>query len=278
MGRRLNIRGLIGIGLLLLAHQAPAVSAGAESPGYFCRLAESLSCHDASSGALLWRSKTASAPGELLLTPQRVWVTQSAELLAFDAGTGRPTIRIPFSARLFQPRRVEDRLLTTDEAGWLTAVDADNGNSLWRRRLSEQWIYPPAVRQGRLYTGGAGGVIMALSAADGAELWRRELGQELVYAPVLSGDLLWVSTFDGHLRGLDPVDGRIRFDRRLEAPLFDLQATPGRLLGADYSGSLLAFDTRERNLLWRKKVSESQRFGFTLNWPWLLSRGQDGAL
>ena len=280
MERRRGMRTLIGIGLLALVRSvslsastmspAAEIPAASPAPEIFCQLANELSCHALSDGRLVWRSDEVAAPGDLLPGGGRLWVTQSADLLALDIRNGRQLQRLTLPARLFSPRLYQGRLLLTDESGWLTVVDADDGHRLWRRRLSSRWVYPPAVSAGRLYAGGADGVVTALAAEDGRVLWRRQLEQELVYSPETASGRLWVSTFDGHLRALNLRSGQVEIDLTWSTPLFELQALGPLLLAADYSGNLVAFDSKDGRLLWQKKVSGSQRFGFSAGGRWIL--------
>ena len=283
MKQRFRIVSLLCSGWMMLsAASVPAATqpASAEhgTPQMLCLLDTRLHCHAVDDGRELWASDTAEAPGSLLLTQGRLWVTQSADLLEFEASTGQVLRRYAMPARLFTPRVSGDRLLLADASGQLTVLDMRSGDTLWRRRLSQRWVYPPAVEGARLYTGGADGAVLALDRDKGRLLWRQDLGQELVYSPVLTAGRLWVPTFDGHLRGLEPASGRILIDRRLETPLFALSAEQGRLIGADYGGWLNAFDTESGRLLWRRRVADRAPFDFELSASWLLAAAPSGAV
>ena len=257
---------LIGLWLLaaLLNPFQAAAEPGTGDSSILCRVTDRLRCHRLPSMALLWQRDDIEAPAELRQQDGRLWITRGRQVFGFELATGHPLFRFENDHLLFAPRAGDSRLFLADQGGWLRALETDSGRELWRRRLSAGWIYPPALDGTRLYTGGSNARVTALDASSGEVLWELEAGQELVTYPLLAGGLLWISSFDAHLQGLDPKNGRRVVDWSLNTPLFDLQVSGNRLVGADYAGRLQAFDLRNLRRAWSTAVAESQQYRFVL--------------
>ncbi len=258
---------LIGLWLLaaLLNPLQAAAEPGAGDSSILCRVTDRLRCHRLPSMALLWQRDDIEAPAELRQQDGRLWVTRGRQVFGFELATGHPLFRFENDHLLFAPRARDSRLFLADQGGWLRALDTDSGRELWRRRLSTGWIYPPALDGNRLYTGGSNARVTALEASTGEVLWELEAGQELVTYPLLAGGLLWISSFDARLQGIDPQNGRRVVDWLLDTPLFDLQVSGDRLVGADYAGRLQAFDLPTLRRAWSSAVADSQDYRFALD-------------
>ena len=119
------------------------------------------------------------------------------------------------------------QLLVGDAAGYLSSLDALDGQLRWRRKLVERVESPtlppssaligapPLVgADGTLYLGGRDGVVTALDLA-GNTRWRYETGSDISATPLQGPDgSIYVGLYDKRLIALDPR-GRLRWQVRL---------------------------------------------------------------
>jgi outer membrane protein assembly factor BamB len=154
-----------------------------------------------------------------------------------------------------------------DEPSEIVALDAEDGDELWRARAEEasNLVTTPVVADGRVLTLDAFGGVIAFDAEDGRFLWRTEVVNPLApRQPFLlreAGAPAPISS-DGEVFAVD-VTGRVyAFDAETGAELWDhalnavSQSSPP-LLTEDHvlvptdTGSLNAVDRRSGHLAWR---------------------------
>jgi len=115
-----------------------------------------------------------------------------------------------------------DTLWVVGEDGWLAALNARNGEQLWKVELDAKGRTPPALGQENLYMGDVTGVVRALSLSDGEPRWTYELNQAVRSGPAVDGGMVYVGTASGRLVCLDEATGAMQWQRELGSLL-----TPG---------------------------------------------------
>jgi alcohol dehydrogenase (cytochrome c) len=78
----------------------------------------------------------------------------------------------------------------TKGSGQLVALDADNGNRLWRRDFPSPDFGCATVSNDVVFTSTFNGTVYALSASDGRTLWEGHMRAGINSCPAVSGDLL----------------------------------------------------------------------------------------
>jgi outer membrane protein assembly factor BamB len=95
------------------------------------------------------------------------------------------------------------RLYIGSDSGWLYALDAENGERLWRFRTGGAVRSSPGLAGDLLYFGSNDGNVYAVEAEAGAERWRFETGGPVRSSPWLGDGVLYVGSQDGSLYALE---------------------------------------------------------------------------
>lgn len=91
--------------------------------------------------------------------------------------------------------------------GFMYALDASSGYSLWRFRTNGPIIGSAALSQDILYFGSADGNLYAVNAESSKEKWRFNAGQPIVSAPIAHQGKVYFGCSDGHLFCVDGKSG-----------------------------------------------------------------------
>ncbi|MGF1463308.1 MAG: PQQ-binding-like beta-propeller repeat protein [Maricaulaceae bacterium] len=107
------------------------------------------------------------------------------------------------------------RVFAMDARGDVVAVDAGDGDVLWRREFEPQYRKDRALRggglafsEGRLFVATGHRYITALDAETGDELWRAEAAAPIHGAPTVAADRVFVITQDNDLLALTASTGQ----------------------------------------------------------------------
>lgn len=126
--------------------------------------------------------------------------------VAWEYDAGAPLVVTPFV--------VDDLAYVvtgrTPESGRLSALDVDNGNVAWERRLDSIADYPPALAGNLVYIGTRAGRLLALDRHTGAEVWTFESSQSILGQPVVEDGVLYFAS--GKVFALDAATGEPRWD------------------------------------------------------------------
>lgn len=121
------------------------------------------------------------------------------QTVAIDAPTGRPMWASEFGGA----NRVgvaSDRVVVSDPAGAVHALDKANGASYWQQAgLARRNVTGAAIHGDHAVVGDFEGYVHWLRLADGAFAARARVGDAVRAAPVVSGDVLLVQGTDGDL-------------------------------------------------------------------------------
>jgi len=232
----------------------------------YCVSSQRLQCFNAQTQQLLWQNTAIKSARGLLLINGKLFVNLDHSALILDAHNGKTLARWDNEGTLFDPVVSANRLILSDQQGWLRVIDLASGQTMWRRKIESSWVYPPAVVGSVLISGGRDGQLSAVDIDTGRVRWRKKIGQELVYRPVAVAGKVFVSSFDGYLRAIDPASAAVISSTHLDSPVFNIQ-TDGKdtLVAAGYNGNLYAVDAATARLRWQQPVATSLRFAFSLD-------------
>lgn len=99
-----------------------------------------------------------------------------------------------------------------DDDGYVNAVSASDGASLWRVRIGSKGMGTNsslAMGSGAVYASSYDGSVVALSASDGSTLWSQQVTP--VGAPSAANGVVYVNTSGGNLLALNATDGTQRW-------------------------------------------------------------------
>ena len=115
------------------------------------------------------------------------------------------------------PAVVEGRLFVGLGAAGLRALNPEDGETLWQKRIGE--VVGFLAVGDRLYVLSAEGTMAALQASTGAVQWQQTLKLKPTGGPWLARGLLWVAAEGDVLAAVDPQDGTETWRTKLPSPL-----------------------------------------------------------
>ncbi|MDX8389625.1 MAG: PQQ-binding-like beta-propeller repeat protein [Mariprofundaceae bacterium] len=129
----------------------------------------------------------------------------------------------------------------------------------------------PLVSHGRVYAAFNNGEVVALDAANGDLLWRRHLIidtraavlselQVPVADPVLVDGMLVIAFYQGDMMALDPINGENRWQRQISTKSTPL-SLQNSLFVATSEGALMALDASSGESLWKQQLIENDLVG-----------------
>ncbi len=105
------------------------------------------------------------------------------------------------------------------------------------------------------------GSAIALNLDNGDEIWRTRLSSEVLALSTVAGGVVVARTNDGRLHALDAASGTVRWTVLRTTPALSLrgvqvpQMLPGRVLASFDTGRLLMLGTNRGNVLWEATIA-----------------------
>jgi outer membrane protein assembly factor BamB len=178
------------------------------------------------------------------------------EVIAFAAGFGKIRWRKTIGPSETSPLLIGDRLYVGDWRGWVWALDARSGRTLWRYRTGGALKGGVASAGGRLYVGSYDGHVYCLSAR-GKLIWRasaqpRLYGKGRFYStPALAHERVYIGSTDGKVYSFGAETGKLRWSRSTGGYVYASPAVWNDLvLAGSYSNRLYALDAATGEIRW----------------------------
>jgi outer membrane protein assembly factor BamB len=124
------------------------------------------------------------------------------------------------------------------------------------------FVTSPVYYEGRIYGAFLGGEVIAGDAENGHTLWRRKLPGHLESSPMVAGGTIYLGTDETDVVALRASDGARRWRTDLPAAIKASPSFhDGRLYVADYQSGMFALDAASGKPLWRTNTSKVAPFG-----------------
>ncbi len=243
---------------------------------------------DAESGKEKWNFKSsmpiASTPA--VANGTLYFVSSRGALAALDIATGKPkwvcpteyerkfeaknlhglpspaqTIPDAWDVYISSPAVDGNKVLFGSGDGNVYAVDASNGQVLWKFGTGDIVHASPAVANGVVYIGSWDSRFYAIDEETGLEKWRFQAGEDpIIHNQVgfqssasVDGGVVYVGCRDGHVYALDAATGKKRWDYPTAKSW--VNGTPAVRDGVVYVGTsdssrFMALDARNGRLRW----------------------------
>lgn len=163
------------------------------------------------------------------------------------------------------PTVTEDRVYTVARDGVVTALNNNNGSTIWETRTREPLSSPPGVGDALVVVGTSRGEVLALDRDSGKEMWRARVTSEVLAAPQTAGGIVAVRCGDGNLFGLDAESGDRVWLYNRSVPALSLRGnsapvidrTRGLVIVGFDEGRLTAIDLRSGRPTWETRVASA---------------------
>jgi len=189
-------------------------------------------------------------PGRLDPPLKRIWQINTHALLEFPPAIDDGVAYVVNKYGNARAVRLRDRKVLWQ----VTNRASDKG--------TPDFVTAPVYYEGRIYGAFLGGEVVAGDADDGHTVWRRKLPGHLESSPMAARGTLFLGTDATDVVALRAADGRQRwrFDSPAAikaSPSFH----DGRLYVADYQSAMFALDADSGKPLWRTNTSKVAPFG-----------------
>ncbi|RYE13545.1 MAG: hypothetical protein EOP51_29595, partial [Sphingobacteriales bacterium] len=144
--------------------------------------------------------------------------------------------------------------------GALYALDASNGQLIWRLSNGQFHSGTPSVYKGFVYINAMDGVY-AVDARKGTQKWKYAIptsaswgGTEFFPSPVVVNDVVYIAAFDGYVYALNSADGTLKWKTKSSsgAPFISSVTLHNNMLYAGCGDSYLyALNTASGNIAWK---------------------------
>jgi outer membrane protein assembly factor BamB len=170
-------------------------------------------------GSESWTVLTDGGPMKPPAIADRTVYVSGGDLRALAASSGAPRWRYETETLLTAPATAGGTVYVGEiggsgRAGFITALDGEDGTATWRRGIDGPVAGSVAVTDGRVYAAGStgsGGFVTALDRQDGRVRWVREGEAPFRNPPIVAGGTLYVTDENGRVHGLDAGDGSRQF-------------------------------------------------------------------
>ena len=149
------------------------------------------------------------------------------------------------------------------KAGRVAAIRAQDGSTMWSRKLPSRAESSPLLHQGTLAFGSEDGTVYGLRASDGFTRWRYKASGAVKGGLALDGDKLFFGDYGGKVHAIRAATGRSVWETGTSGGRFGLAAGNfystaaaafGRVYIGNTDGFVYSFSTRDGKLAWRKKT------------------------
>lgn len=202
-----------------------------------------------------WFSLTALQTDAPTQAADKLLVGSSRGLYALDTGTGETLWRFAPGTRLFSPSVRGGMAYIAGIDGTLRNLMVNSGRLIWQQKISDGWIYPPAIIDGLLITGGQEGTVWAVEATTGELRWHYSVGQELVFRPVATASgLAIITTFEGKVFAIDSQSGQLRWQQQHPVASFSPVVSDNKIYLPGYDNQLRVVEINSGRLLWSRSL------------------------
>ncbi|WP_251357895.1 outer membrane protein assembly factor BamB [Kangiella sp. TOML190] len=155
----------------------------------------------------------------------------------------------------------QDKIITADPTGLVTAYDKVSGDLLWEKEFGLELSGGVTANGGVIALGTKNAEVILLDVNDGSEQWKVEVSSEVLAPPAIDSGKVVVRTADGRIFGLDITSGKQLwfYDRVL--PKLTLRGTSspvaigGIAVSGFANGKIATFNIENGDLLWEQRLS-----------------------
>jgi outer membrane protein assembly factor BamB len=187
---------------------------------------------------------------------------RDGKVVAFSAGVGKIRWQKTIGPSETSPLIDGDRLYVGDWRGWVYALDARNGKTIWKFRTRGAVKGSAAVSGRRLYVGSYDGHLYCFAAKSGRLIWKnrgqkRLFGSSRFYStPTLAYGRVYIGSTDGKVYSFGATTGKLIWSHQTGNYVYASPAAWNSLVFAgSYSKKFYAFDAATGATRWTFKAN-----------------------
>lgn len=160
-----------------------------------------------------------------------------------------------------QPVLADGRIYVASNDGRVMAIDAENGRTLWRKRIDDTITGGVGFGGGMVLIGSENSRVIALAAASGDTLWESTVSSEVLSPPVTNGRVVVVQSVDDNITGLNANNGQQLWIYESTAPELSVRGTSGPrivdnfVLAAFANGAVVSVAIDNGTLRWEQRIA-----------------------
>ena len=130
------------------------------------------------------------------------------------------------------PAIVGDLVFVSTDGGDIVALDANSGDTKWKRDIGSPSDSAPAVAGDLVYLGTRDHRVLALNRVSGQPVWERDVGNIVLGSPIVSNGTLYIGSTNGELTALDAATGAFRWSAEANGWVVSHPVTDGSVVAA----------------------------------------------
>ncbi len=146
--------------------------------------------------------------------------------------------------------------------GNVVAVNADNGDIIWRTRIDGTITGGVGARNGLVMIGTEEAEVVVLEQSSGEIRWRQPVSSEVLSAPQTNGDIVVAQTVDDKLVALEYSDGTQRWIYETTQPALTLRGTNrpvitsvGTVIAGFSNGTMVSVAAEDGIWRWEERIA-----------------------
>ncbi|WP_415889095.1 outer membrane protein assembly factor BamB [Neptuniibacter sp. SY11_33] len=164
----------------------------------------------------------------------------------------------------FQPAIDHDAIFAADADGSVTAFDLETGKKRWAVELEQSIVGGVGAKFGKVAVTTDEGEVIVLAADNGNELWRGKVSSEATSATQFNAELAVIQLINGKIVAFEASTGERRWVYDSQVPRLTLRGTSTPIVASDVtfaglaSGKLVALDNQKGIPIWENRVALPQ--------------------
>lgn len=163
-----------------------------------------------------------------------------------------------------KPAIWDDKIITADVKGLVTAFDLKSGDIIWEVNLKKPLSGGVAASAGLVALGTKKAELLVLDVNSGELLWDAEVTSEILAPPAIGNGKVIVRTSDGKIFAFNLSSGSQSWFYDRNIPSLTLRGTSGPVIADTIvltgfaNGKIAAFNLETGDLLWEQRISIPQ--------------------
>ena len=130
------------------------------------------------------------------------------------------------------PAVVNGLIFVSTDGGEIVALEANSGDTKWRRDIGSPSDSAPAVAGDLVYIGTRDHRVLALDRVTGQPVWERDVGNIVLGSPIVADGSLYIGSTNGELTALDAATGTPRWSADANGWVVSHPVTDGSVVAA----------------------------------------------